>query len=69
MTFDLFCKHFKVGDTLTISGGPALTVAIISHEEQIVVLKRWKRGRIPHWDYELFTSGDLETFMNQIRKL
>ena len=69
MMFDLFCKHFKVGDSLTISGGPALMVAVISEAEKIVVLKRWKRGRDPHWDYDLLTSYDLEAYMNDIARV
>lgn len=63
-----FKSRFKVGDSITISGGPAWIVCIMDETEKLVILKRWKSGRCPGWDYDMLTEECIQDYYNQIRR-
>lgn len=63
-----FKSRFKVGDSISISGGPAWIVCVMDETEKLVILKRWKCGRFPRWDYDMLTEEDLSGYGNQIRR-
>lgn len=70
MTFEQFCRYFKVGNKISISGGPAWEVAIISQEEKVVIVKRWRNCTTGnHLDYYIWTKIDLDILAIHMRKV
>ena len=68
--FDLFAKHFKVGDKVVINGDRrAWEIRAVLSEDRVVVVRRWNMDGAP-WDFDIWTAGDLLVWgPTQIRRV